>query len=34
MSRVGIRLGAQTRDVHLIDNTMDGFAVPLSDLHK
>jgi hypothetical protein len=32
--RVGIRLGAQTRDVRLIDNTMEGFAVDLSDLRK
>jgi hypothetical protein len=34
MSRVGIRLGARTRDVRLIDNTMEGFAVDLSDLRK
>jgi nitrous oxidase accessory protein NosD len=33
-SRVGIRLGARTRDVRLIDNTMEGFAVPLTDLRK
>jgi hypothetical protein len=34
MSRVGIRLGAQTRDVRLIDNQTEGFAVPVSDLRK
>jgi hypothetical protein len=33
-SRVGIRIGARTRDVRLIDNTMEGFAVDLSDLRK
>jgi hypothetical protein len=32
--RVGIQLGARTRDVRLIDNTMEGFAVGLSDLRK
>jgi hypothetical protein len=34
LSRVGIRLGARTRDVRLIGNTMEGFAVDLSDLRK
>jgi hypothetical protein len=34
LRRVGIRLGARTRDVRLIDNTMAGFAVDLSDLRK
>jgi len=33
-SRVGIRLGAQTRDVRLIDNQTEGFAVSVSDLRK
>jgi hypothetical protein len=32
--RVGIRVGAKTRDVRLIDNTMEGFAVDVSDLRK
>jgi hypothetical protein len=32
--RVAIRIGARTRDVRLIDNTMAGFAVDLSDLRK
>jgi hypothetical protein len=34
LSRAGIRVGAQTRDVRLIDNKMEGFAVDLSDLRK
>jgi hypothetical protein len=34
MSRVGIRVGARTRDLRLIDNTMEGFAVDLADLRK
>jgi hypothetical protein len=34
LGRVGIRLGAGTRDVRLLDNTMEGFAVDLSDLRK
>jgi hypothetical protein len=34
LSRVGIRIGAQTRDVRLIDNKMEGFAIDLSDLRK
>jgi hypothetical protein len=33
-SRVGIRVGARTRDVRLIDNKIEGFAVDLSDLRK
>jgi hypothetical protein len=34
MNRIGIRLGAQTKDVQLIDNQLEGFAVPVSDLRK
>jgi hypothetical protein len=34
LNRVGVRVGARTRDVRLIDNTMAGFAVDLSDLRK
>jgi hypothetical protein len=34
LRRVGIRIGAETRDLRLIDNTMKGFAVALSDLRK
>ncbi len=33
-SRVGIRIGARTRDVRLIDNTMEGLAVDVSDLRR
>ena len=33
-SRVGIRIGSKARDVRLIDNTMEGFAVEVSDLRK
>jgi hypothetical protein len=32
--RVGVRIGARTRDVKLIDNTTEGFAVEVSDLRK
>jgi hypothetical protein len=34
LRRVGIRLGAGTRDVRRIGNTMAGFAVDRSDLRK
>jgi hypothetical protein len=34
MSRIGIRLGAATRAIELIDNRMEGFAVAVSDLRK
>jgi hypothetical protein len=34
LHRVGIRIGAQTRDVQLVGNTLAGFAVDLSDLRK
>ena len=34
MKRIGIRVGAQTRDVRLVDNQVDGFSVALSDLRK
>ncbi len=30
--RVGIRVGAATREVHLADNRIQGFATPVSDL--
>jgi hypothetical protein len=32
--RVGVRLGAQTRDVRLADNRIEGFAVAVADLRK
>ena len=34
LSRVGIRLGAQTRDIRLADNQIEGFAVRVADLRK
>ena len=34
MSRVGIRLGAKTRDIELLGNDVEGFAVPVADLRK
>jgi hypothetical protein len=32
--RIGIRIGAETRDVKLDDNHIEGFATPVADLHK
>ncbi len=32
--RIGIRLGTETRDIKLIDNKIEGVAVPVSDLRK
>lgn len=34
MERTGLRIGAQTKDINLVDNKIDGFAVPVSDLRK
>jgi hypothetical protein len=34
MKRVGVRIGEKTKDVHLVDNKIEGFAVPVADLHK
>ena len=34
LSRVGILIGAETRDNRCVDNLIQGFAVPISDLHK
>ena len=34
MKRIGIRLGAQTGQVELVENKIDGLAVPVSDLRK
>lgn len=34
LARVGIRLGAQTRDIRMSDNRIDGFAVAVSDLRQ
>jgi hypothetical protein len=33
-SRIGIRIGAQARAVHCLDNRIEGFAVAVSDLRK
>jgi hypothetical protein len=33
-SRIGIRIGAETREVKLEGNQIDGFATPIADLHK
>jgi nitrous oxidase accessory protein NosD len=34
MKRIGIRLGSQTGQVELVENKIDGLAVPVSDLRK
>ena len=34
LARVGVRLGAQTRAIQLVDNRLDGFAVAVADLRK
>ena len=33
LSRIGIRIGPQTRDIRCIDNQVEGFATALLDLH-
>jgi parallel beta-helix repeat protein len=33
-SRIGIRIGAQSRDTRCADNRIEGFATEISDLHK
>src|SRR5438034_696082 len=33
-SRIGILIGAETRNIHSEDNRIDGFATPISDLRK
>jgi hypothetical protein len=33
-SRIGIIIGPQTRDIRCEDNQIEGFAVPIKDLHK
>jgi len=32
LSRIGILIGAETRDIHCADNQIEGFAVAISDL--
>jgi len=34
LSRIGILIGAETRDIRHADNRIEGFAVPISDLRK
>lgn len=34
LARVGIRLGAQTRDIRMSDNQIEGFAVEVADLRQ
>ena len=34
LSRIGILIGAETRDIRCVDNRIEGFAVAISDLHK
>ena len=34
LSRIGILIGAETRDIRCEDNQIEGFAIPISDLHK
>ena len=33
-ARVGILIGAETRDIRCMDNRIEGFATPISDLRK
>lgn len=33
-SRIGIRIGAQTRDIQLVENQTEGFSVAVADLRK
>jgi hypothetical protein len=33
LSRIGILIGAETRDIRCEDNQIEGFAVRISDLH-
>jgi len=34
LSRIGILIGAETRDIRCVDNQIEGFAIPISDLRK
>ena len=34
LSRIGILIGAETRDIRCVENQIDGFALPISDLRK
>ena len=33
MERIGVRVGAETNDIRLLDNQIEGFKVAVSDLH-
>jgi hypothetical protein len=34
LSRIGILIGAETRDIRCEDNQIEGFAIPISDLRR
>jgi len=34
LSRIGILIAAETREIHCADNLIEGFATPISDLRK
>jgi hypothetical protein len=34
LSRVGILIEAETKDIRCGENRIEGFAVPIRDLHK
>jgi hypothetical protein len=34
LSRIGILIGAETRDIRCVDNKIEGFAIPISDKRK
>lgn len=34
MKRIGVRIGAETREVRLVENRIEGFAVAVSDLRQ
>ena len=34
LSRIGILIGAETRDIRCEENRIEGFAFPISDLHR
>ena len=34
LSRIGILIGAETSDIRCEDNQIEGFAIPIKDLHK
>jgi hypothetical protein len=34
LSRIGILIGAETRDIRCEDNQIEGFAIPIKDLRQ